>query len=143
MGNIFLNKKQKNMASSKSQILRMADGLMKEESVKIMLSETDLQDSRALYVDKSGELADLVEAKKSEDKRRKDEIDPVKQEVAALLDITRKGYKKEFKTLRIVANDDNYTIEQYDPESNELLGTRPQQADERPSINLFNKKAKA
>jgi hypothetical protein len=61
----------------------------------------------------------------------KEEMKPIEVEATRLLDITRKGYELVHKEVRLIANDDNGTIEFYDLQSGEFIGQRKQYPEER------------
>jgi hypothetical protein len=113
-----------------AQILRLA-GKVSQEAVKITYEGEELNQKRAEYVSVSGQLADLQDKKKAAIKNFKDEMTPIEKEAVRLLDITRKGYEVVIQQVRLLANDDNGTIELYDLQSGEYLGQRKQYPEER------------
>jgi len=113
-----------------AQILRLA-GKISHEAVKINYDGESLNQKRAEYVSVSGQLADLRDKKKAAMDNFKEEMKPIEVEATRLLDITRKGYELVHKEVRLIANDDNGTIEFYDLQSGEFIGQRKQYPDER------------
>lgn len=113
-----------------AQLLRLT-GKISHEAVRINYDGESLNQKRAEYVSVSGQLADLRDKKKAVLDDIKEEMKPIEIEVKRLLDITRKGYELVHKEVRLLANDDDGTIEFYDKDSGEFLGARKQYPEER------------
>jgi hypothetical protein len=113
-----------------AQILRL-NGKISHESIRINYDGDSLNQKRAEYVTVSGQLADLRDRKKAVLDDFKEEMKPIEVEAKRLLDITRKGYELVHKEVKLIANDEDGTIEFYDKDSGEFLGQRKQYPEER------------
>lgn len=119
-----------------AQILRLA-GKVSHESIKITYEGESLNEKRAEFVAISAEYADISEKKKEAMQDFKDAMKPIELEKKRLLDITRKGYELVHKEVKLLANDQDGTIEFYDLNSGEFLGHRNQYPNERIAISVL------
>jgi len=113
-----------------NQILRLGHKVS-QEAVKIVYEGESLNEKRAEYVEVSGQLADLEEKKKDLVAELNEEIKSAKAKHKVLLGITRRGFEIKHMEVKLLANDDNGTVEFYDLGSGEYIGERNQYPNER------------
>ncbi len=116
---------------SLSEKLRTIEGKKSKENVKVDFTVSEIEDFRQDFMALSSEIKEVEEEKKKAMANFTNKLKGLKFDTDRLLKICNDGYEYQDRECVLKANDFDKTIEIYDAITFELLGTRPQEPEER------------
>lgn len=118
----------------------LALGVAKENTtIRLYYTEEELADMRKSFADKSIDLQQLKNEIDAIKKDYKDKMSPLSKELTQLLDSVTKKYADIKMDVVLVPDEESRSMEQYHPETGQLLSKRPMTNDEKRHYTVLDR----